>query len=70
MMSMSAAIPAAVPSLNKVSSDTLPEDSSDSSSDIGRIVSHAKRPVPECVIADLSGGTAEPVKMNCPGTPR
>ena len=45
-------------------------DSPDSWRLIGRMVSQEKRPVPECVIADISAGTAEPVKMNCPVFPR
>ena len=35
-----------------------------------RIRSHAKRPVPECTIWEVSGGTADPVKINCPVSPR
>ena len=69
-MSISAAIPDACPVLKRCSSDTLHEDSSDSCGLIVRIVSHANRPVPEWVIADKSAGTAEPVNINCPGSPR
>ena len=55
---------------NRRSKLTLPFDSPDSQRLIGRIVSHAKRPVPVWWILLLSAGTAEPVKMNCPGFPR
>ena len=33
---------------------------------MGRILSHAKRPAPECSISEKSAGTDEPVKMNWP----
>ena len=46
---------------------TLPFDSPDSQRLIVRIVSLAILPMPECVCFDKSGGTAEPVRINCPG---
>ena len=48
---------------------TLPFDSPDSHRLIGRIVSQAKRPVPEWVTLLMSAGTAEPVNISCPGFP-
>ena len=53
---------------NKSVKLTVPFDSPDSNSDIGRMVSHANLPVPVCSLsfsASLSG-TAEPVNMNWP----
>jgi len=54
--------------VNKLPRLTFPFDSPDSNNDIGRIVSQAKRPVPECSLSSSASlsGTAEPVKMNCP----
>ena len=47
---------------------TVPFDSPDSNRVIGRIVSQAKRPVPECSrsFSASRSGTAEPVRINCP----
>ena len=45
---------------------TEPFESPDSKRLIGLIVSHEKRPVPECEINDVSAGIAEPVRMNWP----
>ena len=52
--------------LNNSSRLVSPVESPDLYNDIGRILIHAKRPVPECEINEPSGGTAEPVGMNCP----
>ena len=49
---------------------TSPVESPDSYRLMGLIVSQVKRPVPECVISFVSTGTAEPVRTNCPGSPR
>lgn len=45
---------------------TAPVESPDSYSDMGLILSHANRPVPECFILLRSAGLAEPVRINCP----
>ena len=46
---------------------TAPEDSPDSHNVIGRMRTHAKRPVPECLIflRFSSGTTADPVRIKC-----
>ena len=49
---------------------TSPVESPDSYRLIGLIVNHVKRPVPECVISLVSAGTADPVRRNCPNSPR
>ena len=49
---------------------TSPVESPDSYKLIGRIVNHVKRPVPEWVICFVSAGAAEPVRINCPNSPR
>ena len=51
---------------NRFSKLTSPVDSPDSKSDIGRILSHEKRPVPLWCIFERSAGMAEPVRMNWP----
>lgn len=49
--------------------DIAPSDSPDSARDIGRISTRANRPAPVWRLAS-SSGTADPVRMNCPGAPR
>ena len=56
-------------SSNNDDNDISPVDSPDSQRLIGRILIRAKRPVPECEILSASGGTALPVRMNCPSPP-
>ena len=54
--------------VNSLPKLTVPLDSPDPNRVIGRIVSHAKRPVPLCSLSCSAflSGTAEPVSMNCP----
>ncbi len=54
---------------NRPASETLPLDSSDSNRLMGRIRTRSTRPAPECRVMS-SGGSADPVRMNCPGLPR
>ena len=49
---------------------TSPVESPDSYRLIGLIVSQVNRPVPEWVISLVSTGTAEPVRINWPSSPR
>ena len=56
--------------LNNAPRETVPDDSSDSHSDIGRIRTRTMRPVPEWTMAFFplrsflsSGGTADPVSI-------
>ena len=55
---------------NKLPRLTSPVESPDSHSDIVRIFIQPKRPVPVWNISDVEAGTAEPVSINCPSSPR